>query len=883
MATGPAKYRIHPAIGIARVGDSPDEFYIAPDQPAAKPIDCDRRGNPRLSPDGTKELPVTHFKDAQGRIKRQAARYQIYVYDDANPQGRALVLGDDVEGGGNRGKLVDITWQVYPANKKAVWYEFRGVSGEAGYAADHRLRNADIDDPRARQQLIIDPGPQIVNVTTHRRAEFSRYGNPGYAATFPPTGLWPHDIDTLGTALTDDHGRLLVLGGHGRSGTYKTGVGQPRIDNYANTDGWFDDTSDGPVMARLVMYSAEVDRLRYVDVEYPAWMVCGYPRYAPEMLDIVTMEEVVEDLAIRKFAYRTDMFGTAGSFANPQQIAAHDQEALSFWRAGKLEWNDSYRPWFWRDIWPILFRPNEFNWVSNILAASNAPHDPSSRGSFDPERLCDPPLIAAGGLRRRQEIAVGAHADGLQAVDALEPVLLRSERDAPDRHTEIGTLLDGLAAAFQRFVAAVAPPTGEPPEAYQRRWRKVFAENQQNPSPAYANANDALTETVERLIFPRPRTATLVSARRDDDTHAPMLDPNERLRDAVDRVLREFRTGKLLEAAFERTKAAATTDPGGPLRRYLYQVLRRPGEENVFRLGGNPATRTFHLPLMPLQAGDNPLYNESPSKFLRLTDRQLFLLRQWADGNFINEARAGLVPPETIKPWEPYSRAPILHGRQLDQGVLSNMLGGAFFPGGEISWIIRNPTIWYEPYQLKADPTFYTFRETAAQVNQITVTPFSYVSYASSALSLGSDYAVGLQPGDLTKMGALPWQADFNECTTQGIDVTYEAWNAIDPDNPNDPVLRREQQVWETMWWPAHRPLQVSELIDDGAGGFTTTRPLNWSRGVPQTTAGDMKMVTAWTQLSFVILNPTVDPAVINNAAPGATRFVGVERAKDNP
>jgi L-Lysine epsilon oxidase N-terminal len=118
MATEPAKYRIHPAIGIARVGDSPDEFYIAPDQPAAKPIDCDRRGNPRLSPDGTKELPVTHFKDVQGRIKRQAARFQIYAYDDANPQGRALVLGDDVEGGGNRGKLVDIIWQVYPRTRK---------------------------------------------------------------------------------------------------------------------------------------------------------------------------------------------------------------------------------------------------------------------------------------------------------------------------------------------------------------------------------------------------------------------------------------------------------------------------------------------------------------------------------------------------------------------------------------------------------------------------------------------------------------------------------------------------------------------------------------------------------------------------------------------
>jgi hypothetical protein len=67
-------YRIHPAIGIARLGDSPDEFYIAPDRPGAKPIDCDQRGNPKLSPDGTEELTVTRFKDAEGRVKRQDRR-----------------------------------------------------------------------------------------------------------------------------------------------------------------------------------------------------------------------------------------------------------------------------------------------------------------------------------------------------------------------------------------------------------------------------------------------------------------------------------------------------------------------------------------------------------------------------------------------------------------------------------------------------------------------------------------------------------------------------------------------------------------------------------------------------------------------------------------
>ena len=71
-------------------------------------------------------------------------------------------------------------------------------------------------------------------------------------------------------------------------------------------------------MARLVMFSSEVGRLRYVDVEYPAWVMVGYPRYVPEILDMVTIDDVVYDLAIREFAYRTDLYGTAGTFDDPQ-------------------------------------------------------------------------------------------------------------------------------------------------------------------------------------------------------------------------------------------------------------------------------------------------------------------------------------------------------------------------------------------------------------------------------------------------------------------------------------------------------------------------------------------------------------------------------------
>ncbi len=108
----PPIYRIHPGIGIARLGDSPSEFCISPEKPAALPIACDSGGSPLLTPDGRSELTVTEFRDREGRIKRQAARFQIYVYDEDSREGRPLQIGDRIKGGGNEGVLVDIQWRA---------------------------------------------------------------------------------------------------------------------------------------------------------------------------------------------------------------------------------------------------------------------------------------------------------------------------------------------------------------------------------------------------------------------------------------------------------------------------------------------------------------------------------------------------------------------------------------------------------------------------------------------------------------------------------------------------------------------------------------------------------------------------------------------------
>jgi hypothetical protein len=898
-------YKIHPFLGIARLGNSPDEFCISPETPAALPIACDQRGNPLVSFDGNTPVTVETFKDKEGRIKRHAARFQVYVYDDITPEGRPLHLGDEVYGGGNHGKLVDIQWRVYLANKKSCWYQFKQLEGEHGYASDHPLRNPDITDPHARQCLIIDPGPQVINATSKRTAHCDRKGDGLYGPTFPPEKLHPARIDTLGDLLTDDTGRLLVLGGHGDSGSMLHGFGQPRIDTYANNDGWFDDTSDGPVSARLIMYSSEVTRTRYIDVDYPAWVVCGYPAYVPEILDMVTLDDVVQNTAITQFAYRTDIYGQSGTFAEPQKVDPHDSKALGHWKASNLAWNTAYKPWFYRDIWPILFRADEYTYLTNVLQNSNYPHNQTKRGNFDPTKLSITPALNGPAFERSRMHAIAANQSGDLFLDALEPILHQLDHQTLNTPQSVRKPLLGatfqqrtdvreeLRTALTNFATAI---NGSQPlddaEGYILHWQRAFADAQDSANQGaaqYKEASDALHGVIRHALqeLEAASGSGKLLARRDDETDDPAKpNPDEPVESALERLYTAFRTGKLLTDKLDQLRRENTYDPFSVYRNYLHDLLRKEGEEDIFRLDGRPTSRTHHLPLMPLLAGDNPISNTFASKFLRLTDYQLFLLRQWARGEFYNEKIEHWIPEDSIDPWLPYATIQNHSGRDLDQNVLSNLSGGAFCPGAEVGWIIRSPAIYFAPYRIKADPAFSSFRQTAANENQNGVPEKDYVSATENPLSLGSDYRSGLQPGDLTKMMALPWQADFNECSSQMIDVTYEMWNVIDPHSEHDAWMKREQKLWETLWWPAHRPMQVWEKVS-GTDANPNYQYLSWARGIPQTNAGDLKMVTEWSRLGIVVRNPYVSPKSLDVPSPGQTpptapqKYVSVERNQD--
>jgi hypothetical protein len=109
--------------------------------------------------------------------------------------------------------------------------------------------------------------------------------------------------------------------------------------------------------------------------------------------------------------------------------------------------------------------------------------------------------------------------------------------------------------------------------------------------------------------------------------------------------------------------------------------------------------------------------------------------------------------------------------------------------------------------------------------------------------------AAGLEPGDITKYSGVPWQSDFNECSTQPVDITYRDWNNIDLASTGDPASPLVPQL--TYWWPAHRPMIVNGTP--------------WSP-THSTNAGDLQMVTLWATRGFIVraINPgPFDPGFV--------------------
>jgi L-lysine epsilon oxidase-like protein len=281
---------IHPAIGVARLGNSPNDYFIGPEVVAPPPAEA---GSSR---------------DGSGALKRQAARFRIYGYNAAGQVVAELTPGN-----------ADIRWTVHVATKKAAWYQFiLAMDVPEAATVQENLRNADVKG-EARRSLVLDPGAKSI-------AGRSTWGSQ-YALVAQGFGNSAVSV-YLGELRTDEAGRLLFLGGRGVSASPD---GKPIWDGtnagFPNADGWYDDTSDGPVTAEVNVGG------RPIPVE-PAWVVTAPPNYARDVIAVRTLYDLLYDTFVQ-----------AGRLPFPEQVS------------------------FTRHVFPILERLHGLQWVNKGFAA----------------------------------------------------------------------------------------------------------------------------------------------------------------------------------------------------------------------------------------------------------------------------------------------------------------------------------------------------------------------------------------------------------------------------------------------------------------------------------------------------------------------------------
>jgi hypothetical protein len=309
---------IHPALGVARIGNAPipddpaqwdQGFYIAPEIP----------GREARSEGG--------YKTPEGKVKREAARFRIYGYDK---QGRVVREITAEEAG--------IEWRVHLANRKTAWYQFLNAMDMRSFALVTKPRNAAVQNAQ-RRQLVIDPGPRSIAGALQSGRQY-RFDS-GYVSFPDASPIMVY----LGELRTDEQGRLLVLGGLGSSASV---YNQPPT-TFANNEGWYDDTSDGTVRAKVTIGD------RTFDAE-PAMVAVAPPNYGQGLHAVVTMWDVVHDL-----------FRRQGWAASPA------------------------KPVFWDHIAPILSRLVDHQWVNEgfyFLFGSGSPSDLTAPDLF--AKLADP-------------------------------------------------------------------------------------------------------------------------------------------------------------------------------------------------------------------------------------------------------------------------------------------------------------------------------------------------------------------------------------------------------------------------------------------------------------------------------------------------------------
>lgn len=317
-------YAIHPAIGVARMGNAPLDldnhatWYLGPEAPFET-----------ANQNGTYKLG--------GKIKKQAQRFRIYAYENGRAKREVTLEADDIEA---------ITWTVHLANRKAALdpdakgspVSVPGVAPSSCWPAQARNANVPFAD---RDKLAIDPGPVTINCAGSS-AEVAG------TVSFPVSAGQCSAGVTLGTLYSEPGtGRLLVFAHDGFSAGVEHGSfsEDASLKTYANNDNWYDETADGSVTATIRFASGETVTLD--QPQQAAWVICGVPKYAPGMGYFTSLYDVAIDVTAdhatrsAKPSFMRDIFPMLRSISRLQWVNArgakgHSPCKADFLTAGKM-------------------------------------------------------------------------------------------------------------------------------------------------------------------------------------------------------------------------------------------------------------------------------------------------------------------------------------------------------------------------------------------------------------------------------------------------------------------------------------------------------------------------------------------------------------------
>ena len=301
------QFRIHPSVGFARMGDSPDAYYLASDfprflqeaypelrlRPRPRAMPQDDAGQPSPAPGpfqvfddqkppASQKAINDRFKDKAAKILPQAARFRVFAYcyasKDAEIPTRVFEVTTD---------HAEIEWKVRLANHKAQTSQDVHVVQNSAPAAVKT-------DTAKLLRLPVTPDP----IST-------------MAARPPLAYLF---LERNAADKTKVNGRLHLIGNAGEI-SYFGAPGEELNEGLPDLwyDNWFDSEADGPVEAvirpkaggaplKAAAFSGtgELEFLNFgtaapVPVAtaavnaLPAWAVVALPEYSPDIGHFVSL------------------------------------------------------------------------------------------------------------------------------------------------------------------------------------------------------------------------------------------------------------------------------------------------------------------------------------------------------------------------------------------------------------------------------------------------------------------------------------------------------------------------------------------------------------------------------------------------------------------